>query len=96
MVPLLILQILFHIWIRQRHFRVASRLPTEDSLRLDAEGPTDFSFLKDMYKQSALKVKQLEPDYISDDNEEFVDGIEDGEDDSTNMPSIPPANAKRR
>ena len=77
MVPLIIFQILFHIWIRQRHFRVASRLPTEDSLRLDAEGPTDFTFLKDTYKQSALKIKELEPDYPRGNSEEDVDGHEE-------------------
>lgn len=63
MVPLLVFQILFHIYIRQRHFQVAARLPTEDSVQLDAEGPTDFSFLKDKYVQAALKFKVLELDY---------------------------------
>lgn len=63
MFPLLIFQILFHIFIRQRHFQVAARLPTEDSLQLDEEGPTDFTFCKDKYKQPALKVKVLEPEY---------------------------------
>jgi hypothetical protein len=60
--PLLVFQILFHIFIRQRHFQVAARLPTEDSLQKDAEGLADFTFLKDSYKQSALKVKVLEPE----------------------------------
>jgi hypothetical protein len=31
-------------------------------LQKDAEGLADFSFLKDSYKQSALKVKVLEPE----------------------------------
>lgn len=63
MIPLLVFQILFHIFIRQRHLKVAARLPMEDSLQLDEEGPTDFSFCKDKYKQPALKVKVLEPEY---------------------------------
>ena len=87
MIPLIVFQILFHIYIRQRHFRVAARLPTEISIRLDAEGPVDFSFLKDKYKQSALMVKELEPECPrpSDDesagNEEHdVEGVVDIQD----------------
>jgi hypothetical protein len=62
MVPLLVFQILFHISIHQRHFKVAQRIPTEYSIELDENGPTDFDFLRDKYKQSALKVKILEPE----------------------------------
>lgn len=87
MVPLAVFQVLFHIYIQQRHFHVASRLATEDSVRLDAEGPTDFSFLTDKYKQSALKVKELQPDYPSE--SEGVAEIEGDEIDS--VQSSPPA-----
>lgn len=69
MIPLLVFQILFHINIRRNHFRVAARLPTDASLRLDAQGPTDFGFLKDKYKQSALMVKKLEPECDNEDQD---------------------------
>lgn len=74
LVPLLVCQVLYHIHIHQRHFRVAARLPTEDSLRLDADGPTDFTFLKDKYKQAALKDKVVEPEYTSE--QDKLDGGE--------------------
>lgn len=79
MIPLLIFQILFHIFIRQRHLKVAARLPTEDSLQLDEEGPADLaSFCKDKYKQPALKVKVLEPEYPPSSCEESNDNEVEG------------------
>lgn len=87
MVPLLIFQILFHISIHQRHFKVAQRIPTEDSIELDEHGPMDFSFLRDKYKQSALKVKDLEPEY-PDENGKFVE-----EDTNDAVPSAQPDDA---
>lgn len=77
MIPLIVGQVLFHIYIRQRHFRVARRLPTEDSLRLDAENdPMDYSFLKDKYRQSALMVKELHPECLLAANREIAPGNE--------------------
>jgi hypothetical protein len=77
MIPLIVGQVLFHIYICQRHFRVARRLPTEDSLRLDAENdPMDYRFLKDKYRQSALMVKELHPECLLAANREIVQGNE--------------------
>ena len=57
MIPLLVFQILFHIFIRQRHFQVAARLPTEVSLQLDAEGAmdTDFQLLQGQVQAACLE-----------------------------------------
>jgi len=88
MFPLVVFQVLFHVYIRQKHFQVAARLPMEDSIRIDAEGPTDFSFLKDKYKQSALMVKEIEPDYppSSEEGDEGEESAQVGVGDS-NEPS---------
>lgn len=65
MIPLVVIQVLFHVYIRQRHFRVAFRLPTEDSLRLDEEkNLVDFSFLEGKYRQPALRTKEILPECV--------------------------------
>mmetsp|Transcript_11208 Transcript_11208/g.30938 ORF Transcript_11208/g.30938 Transcript_11208/m.30938 type:complete len:231 (+) Transcript_11208:1-693(+) len=65
-IPLLVISILFSMYIRQMHFRVAQYLPThealteEDSLR-DKE--FDFNFLRGAYVQPALGVDaRVSPD----------------------------------
>ena len=77
MFPLIVGQVLFHIYIRQRHFHVARRLPTEDSLRLDAEHDSmDYSFLRDKYRQSALMAKEIKSECLLAVNREVAPGSE--------------------
>jgi len=59
MVPLLIITVLFNFYIRQRHFLVASRLPSRAALKRDLQnqkmGPMNMSFVKGKYTQPALQ-----------------------------------------
>eukprot|EP00544_Gedaniella_sp_CCMP2646_P013557 CAMPEP_0202490390 /NCGR_PEP_ID=MMETSP1361-20130828/7807_1 /ASSEMBLY_ACC=CAM_ASM_000849 /TAXON_ID=210615 /ORGANISM="Staurosira complex sp., Strain CCMP2646" /LENGTH=954 /DNA_ID=CAMNT_0049120269 /DNA_START=50 /DNA_END=2914 /DNA_ORIENTATION=- len=61
LVPLLVINILFQWYVNQKHDQVATFLPSRESMLIDrknnAEGPMDFSFLKDEYKQPQLKAK---------------------------------------
>ena len=57
--------VLFNLYIRKTHFRVAQYLPTRDCLKADlARDPDfDFSFLRGAYVQPALKAeRRLEPE----------------------------------
>ena len=62
MIPLIIVQILFGAYIRQMHFRVASNLPSCDSLRYDLQNTSTeefrkLDFVRGAYKQPELKAK---------------------------------------
>ena len=55
-------QILFGAYIRQMHFRVASNLPSRDSLRYDLQNTSteefrNLDFVKGAYQQPELKAK---------------------------------------
>lgn len=56
MVPLLGINILFNVYVEQRHSRISEFLPSEECFKFDrVRGNDDFSFVADVYKQPARK-----------------------------------------
>ena len=71
MIPLIIVQILFGAYIRQMHFRVASNLPSRDSLRYDLQNTSTeefrkLDFVKGAYQQPELKAKNSATEVVGD------------------------------
>lgn len=70
LVPLLIMNILFQWYISQKHNQVATFLPSHECIEVDRKnninGPMDYSFLVDQFKQPQLKAKEdVLPDNLS-------------------------------
>lgn len=68
MIPLLIITILFGIYIREKHFLVAMRLPTRLCLQQDRKTRhwVDFSFVRDAYLQPEMREKEAIPNVSRD------------------------------
>ena len=62
MIPLVVGTVLFHMYLFQRHFNVASRLASEDCVVFDIRNDLDTSSAKELfgtpYLQPALKEAQ--------------------------------------
>lgn len=57
MLPLLVVNVIFNVYIRQEHETVASVLPSEECLAVDEsnDGADDWTFLRDAYQQKVLR-----------------------------------------
>jgi len=69
-IPLLIIQVFFGIYIKQRHFYVTNFLPSRECLNIDlrnnSECRMDFSFVNRKYLQPAMQSKEdLQPENLS-------------------------------
>jgi hypothetical protein len=69
-IPLLVIQVFFGIYIKQRHFYVTNFLPSRECLNIDlrnnSECRMDFSFVNRKYLQPAMQSKEdLQPENLS-------------------------------
>lgn len=61
MIPLIVVTVLFSIYLRQEHYRVADYLPSRLCLKADKENEfLDLSFLTDAYLQPEMCDKEVE------------------------------------
>lgn len=63
MIPLIVITVLFSMYIRERHFTVATHLPTRLCLQQDQKTrhSVDFGFLKNAYLQPEMREKESVP-----------------------------------
>lgn len=66
MVPLIVITVLFNLYVRQEHFRVATFMPSNKAHRVDRvrnkEGVVDLELFRGAYVQPALKDRELFPE----------------------------------
>jgi len=85
MIPLLVIQSLFIVYLHQRHFKIGAVLPAYTALEQDLENTeksVDFSVFKDEYVHPALKEPFLDADWDAgkfEDKEEDDNSVENGE-----------------
>jgi hypothetical protein len=67
MFPLLAITVLFNVYIKQEHFRVAENLASRECLKTDLQnGDLDMSFVKGAFTQPELKANDEFPENISE------------------------------
>jgi hypothetical protein len=75
-IPLMVFTVLFNQYIRQRHFRVARYLSSEDCLRFDMQnalrGSIDFEPMKGQYRQPEFKIEENELSGAADREEDII------------------------
>jgi hypothetical protein len=75
MIPLIIVTILFNMYLREEHFRVAEFLPSREGMKVDVKHGPDFdapSFTKDAYLQEELRDKEKLPEDLTDEQREGI------------------------
>lgn len=97
MIPLLVIQCLFTVYLSRRHFKIGSVLPAYSALQQDLENKekeVDFSVFEDSYLHPALKEPFLDADWNAgkfededvDDNN--VEDKEKGKEDSSEVVTL--------